>query len=112
MIVSSFRAVAAGPPIKIGLSITQTGPFSPPALFELQGYELAADEINKSGGLLGRPVALIKYDDQGNPSTAVQLYQKLLTDDKVDLLLSPYQTDLTGAVAPIINRAKKVMPAL
>jgi branched-chain amino acid transport system substrate-binding protein len=99
-------------PIKLGLAITQTGPYSPPALFELHGYELAVDQINKAGGLLGRQVDIVKYDDQGNPSTAVQLYQKLLTDDKVDLLLSPYQADLTAAVAPIVNRAQKVMPSL
>jgi branched-chain amino acid transport system substrate-binding protein len=99
-------------PVKLGLAITQTGPYSPPALFELRGYELAVDQINKAGGLLGRPVAIVKYDDQGNPSTAVQLYQKLLTDDKVDLLVSPYQTDLVAAVAPIVNRAKMVMPSL
>lgn len=99
-------------PIKLGLAITQTGPYSPPALFELRGYELAIDQINKAGGLLGRQVDIVKYDDQGNPSTAVQLYQKLLTDDKVDLLLSPYQADLTAAVAPIVNRAEKVMPSL
>lgn len=103
---------AAQPDIKVGLSITQTGPYSPPAIFELRGYQLAIDEINEAGGLLGRKLNLIKYDDQGNPSTAVQLYQKLLTDDKVDLLVSPYQTDLTAAVAPIVNRAKKVMPSL
>ncbi|HWK43507.1 MAG TPA: amino acid ABC transporter substrate-binding protein [Stellaceae bacterium] len=99
-------------PIKIGLAITQTGPFSPPASYELRGYELAVDQINKSGGLLGRQLQIVKYDDQGNPATAVQLYQKLLTDDRVDLLLSPYQTDLVGAVAPVVNRAKKVMPSL
>lgn len=102
----------AAEPIKVGLSITQTGPYSPPAVFELQGYELAVDEINQAGGLLGRPVQLVKYDDQGNPSTAVQLYQKLITDDNVDLLVSPYETDLTSAVAPIVNRAKRVMPCL
>lgn len=99
-------------PIKLGLAITQTGPYSPPALFELHGYELAVDQINKAGGLLGRQIEIVKYDDQGNPSTAVQLYQKLLTDDKVDLLLSPYQADLVAAVAPIVNRAEKVMPSL
>ena len=82
------------------------------APIELRGYELAVDQINKAGGLLGRQVEIVKYDDQGNPSTAVQLYQKLLTDDKVDLLLSPYQADLTAAVAPIVNRAQKVMPSL
>src|SRR5579872_7435498 len=62
-------------PIKVGLAITQTGPFSPPAIFELRGYELAVDQINKAGGLLGRQIEIVKYDDQGNPSTAVQLYQ-------------------------------------
>ncbi len=103
---------AAEGPIRIGLSITETGPYSPPAVFELQGYKLAVARINAAGGLLGRPVELVAYDDQGNPSTAVQLYQKLLTDDRVDLLVSPYQTDLTSAVAPIVNRAKKVMPSL
>ena len=111
-------ALAAAPgasatePIKVGLAITQTGPYSPPAVYELQGYELAVEEINQAGGLLGRPVTLVKYDDQGNPSTAVQLYQKLITDDDVDLLLSPYQTDLTSAVAPVVNRARRVMPCL
>ncbi len=108
----STEGWAAEAPIRIGLSITETGPYSPPALFELQGYKLAVARINAAGGLLGRPVELVAYDDQGNPSTAVQLYQKLLTDDRVDLLVSPYQTDLTSAVAPIVNRAKKVMPSL
>jgi branched-chain amino acid transport system substrate-binding protein len=98
--------------IKLGLAITQTGPYSPPALFELRGYELAVGEINQAGGLIGRPLGIVKYDDQGNPSTAVQLYQKLLSDDKVDLLVSPYQADLVAAVAPLVTRAKKVMPAL
>ena len=111
-IVLAGNGAQAADPLRIGLSITQTGPYSPPALFELQGYQLAVAEINKAGGLLGRQVELVKYDDQGNPSTAVQLYQKLITDDKVDLLVSPYQTDLTSAVAPIVNRAKMVMPSL
>jgi branched-chain amino acid transport system substrate-binding protein len=110
--VGFASGAAAAEPIKIGLSITQTGPYSPPAVFELQGYELAIEETNKAGGLLGRQIELVKYDDQGNPSTAVQLYQKLITDDNVDLLLSPYETDLTSAVAPLVNRAKRVMPCL
>lgn len=102
----------AAEPIKIGVSLTQTGPYSPPAVYEMQGYQLAADQINSAGGILGRPISLVVYDDQGNPSTAVQLYQKLITDDHVDLLLSPYQTDLTAAVGPIVTRAKMVMPCL
>jgi branched-chain amino acid transport system substrate-binding protein len=111
-LVASGASAQDTTPIKLGLAITQTGPYSPPAMFELRGYELAVDQINKAGGLLGRQVEMVKYDDQGNPSTAVQLYQKLLTDDKVDLLLSPYQADLVAAVAPIVNRAEKVMPSM
>lgn len=89
-LLTSVASAQDKTPIKLGLAITQTGPYSPPALFELRGYELAVEQINKAGGLIGRQVEIVKYDDQGNPSTAVQLYQKLLTDDKVDLLLSPY----------------------
>ena len=105
-------AQAAGAPIRVGCSITQTGPYSPPAVFELQGYQLAAAELNKAGGVLGRPLEIVAYDDQGNPSTAVQLYQKLIHSDRVDLLVSPYQADLVLAVAPLVTRAKMVMPSL
>lgn len=105
-------AWADAAPVKIGASLTLTGQYSAPAVFELQGYQLAVAALNAKGGLLGRKVELVTYDDQGNPSTAVQLYQKLLTDDKVDLLLSPYETDLTSAVAPLVNRAAVVMPSL
>ena len=98
--------------VRLGCSITQTGPYSAPAVFELQGYQLAAAELGKAGGVLGRPIEVVAYDDQGNPSTAVQLYQKLIHSDRVDLLVSPYQTDLMSAVAPLVNRAKMVMPSL
>src|SRR5260370_29450720 len=77
-------------PIRIGFSITETGANSAPALFDLQGYQLGAEAINSQGGLLGRQVQLDYYDDQGSTATAVQLYQKLITSDKVDLLVEPY----------------------
>ncbi|MDA8248766.1 MAG: amino acid ABC transporter substrate-binding protein [Rhodospirillales bacterium] len=106
------RAAGAAEALRVGCSITQTGPYSAPAVFELQGYQLAAAELTQAGGVLGRPVEIVAYDDQGNPSTAVQLYQKLLHSDRVDLLVSPYQTDLMSAVAPLVNRARMVMPSL
>lgn len=108
----SRRALAATAPIRVGCSITQTGPYSPPAVFELQGYQLAAEELNKAGGVIGRSLEIVVYDDQGNPSTAVQLYQKLIHSDRVDLLVSPYQADLVLAVAPLVTRARMVMPSL
>lgn len=110
--LGSRAARGAAAPIRVGCSITQTGPYSPPAVFELQGYKLAADDLNKAGGVLGRPLEIVAYDDQGNPSTAVQLYQKLIHSDRVDLLVSPYQADLVLAVAPLVSRARMVMPSL
>src|SRR5438105_3720173 len=70
-------SVPGNGPIHIGFSITETGANSAPALFDLQGYQLGADTINAQGGLLGRKVQLVYYDDQGSTSTSVQLYQKL-----------------------------------
>jgi branched-chain amino acid transport system substrate-binding protein len=102
---------AAGP-IKVGYSMTQTGPNAPPAEYEMHGYQLAVDQINAAGGLLGRKLQLVGYDDQGSTSTAVQLYQKLITSDRVDLLLGPYEADLTAAIAPLVNSHRLAMPSL
>jgi branched-chain amino acid transport system substrate-binding protein len=99
-------------PIHIGFSITETGANSAPALFDLQGYQLGAEAINAQGGLLGRQVQLNYYDDQGSTATAVQLYQKLITSDKVDLLVGPYQSDLNQAIAPLVTRNKMAMPTM
>ena len=99
-------------PIKVGYSMTQTGPNAPPAEYEMHGYQLAADQINTAGGLLGRKLQLVGYDDQGSTSTAVQLYQKLITSDRVDLLLGPYEADLTAAIAPLVNSHRLTMPTL
>src|SRR6266567_6050 len=111
--LSACGAASAGnSPIRIGFSITETGANSAPALFDLQGYQLGADTINAQGGLLGRKVQLVYYDDQGSTSTSVQLYQKLITTDKVDLLVGPYQSDLNKAIAPLVTRNKMAMPVM
>ncbi|HEY4440720.1 MAG TPA: amino acid ABC transporter substrate-binding protein [Candidatus Elarobacter sp.] len=98
--------------LKIGFSVSETGALAAPSIFDRQGYELAAEELNAKGGLLGKKVELVHYDDQSTPSTAVSLYQKLISDDKVDLLLGPYSSQITAAVAPIVDRAKLAMPAM
>jgi branched-chain amino acid transport system substrate-binding protein len=66
--------------------------------------ELAVDEINKAGGWLGRPLELKTYDDQSNPGTAVRLYTRLITDDRVNLVMGPYSSGITQAVAPLFNK--------
>jgi branched-chain amino acid transport system substrate-binding protein len=106
------NASSSSGPIRIGFSITETGANSAPAEFDLQGYQLGADAINAQGGLLGRKVALVYYDDQQSTATAVQLYQKLITSDKVDLLVGPYQSDLAEAIAPLVSRDKMVLPTM
>jgi branched-chain amino acid transport system substrate-binding protein len=93
-------------PIKIGLGMALTGGLSAngkPALLAMQIWK---EEINKKGGLLGRPVELIYYDDQTNPATVPAIYTKLLDVDKVDLIVSGYGTNLIAPLLPIAMERK------
>src|SRR3990172_1546164 len=82
------------PPIKIGASLPLTGDFSEPGSAAKLGYELWVDEVNKAGGLLGRPVELTIYDNASDPDTAVADYERLITEDKVDLVVGPFSSRL------------------
>jgi len=93
-------------PILIGTSISQTGHFARSARGQLRSFTLGMEQINKAGGLLGRPVNLIIYDDQSKGPIAVKLYRKLIYQDKVDFLLSPFGSGPTAAVTPIIEEAR------
>src|SRR5215469_10469350 len=102
--VASFFAAAAvfltpakaqapsGEPIKIGFSMALTGPLAANGKQALLGAKIWEEETNKKGGLLGRPVKIVFYDDQSNPSTVPGIYTKLLDVDKVDLVVGPYAT--------------------
>src|SRR6476469_443550 len=101
----TFVARAADP-IKIGFGMALTGGLSAngkPALLALQIWK---DDINKKGGLLGRPVELVFYDDQTNPATVPGIYSKLLDVDKVDLITSGYGTNLIAPLMPIAMERK------
>ena len=74
-------------PIKIGFGMAQTGPLGPNGKQALLGMQIWEEETNAKGGLLGRPVKLVYYDDQSNPSTVPGIYTKLLDVDKVDLVV-------------------------
>src|ERR1700686_3952980 len=87
-------------PIRIGLSIAQTGPLSGAGKSGLVALQIWRDDVNAGGGLLGRPVELVVYDDQSNPSMTPGIYSKLLDVDKVDLLVAPYATNLTAPIMP------------
>jgi len=90
-------------PIKIGASLSLTGTYAQP------GYELCADHLNAKGGLLGRKVEFVFYDDQSMPATGVRLYEKLITEDKVDAVMGPYSSPITEAVANVSEKYQKVM---
>jgi len=101
----AFVAQAADP-IKIGFGMALTGGLSAngkPALLAIQIWK---DDINKKGGLLGRPVDLVYYDDQTNPATIPGIYTKLLDVDKVNLIISGYGTNLIAPLLPIAMERK------
>ena len=109
--VSSGTALAqAAKPVRIGFSIAKTGIFAAAAPSQLNAYELWREQVNARGGLeIGkqkRKVEFVMYDDQSNPAQAAKIYEKLITDDKVDLLLAPWGTPMHIAVAPVLERLR------
>ncbi|MBO0756784.1 MAG: amino acid ABC transporter substrate-binding protein [Bradyrhizobiaceae bacterium] len=106
LIMAMDRALAADA-VRIGLSLSLTGPTAPGGKQVLAGLEIWRDDVNGKGGLLGRPVELVYYDDQGNPSNAPAIYAKLMDVDKVDLLIGPYGTNVIAAVMPAIIQANR-----
>ena len=96
-------------PIKIGASLSLSGTYAQPGTYQKEGYELCADHVNAKGGLLGRKVEFVLYDDQSTPATGVRLYEKLITEDKVDAVMGPYSSPITEAVANVSEKYQKVL---
>src|SRR5712691_554880 len=101
----AFTARAADP-IKIGFGMALTGGLSANGKPALMAMQIWKDDVNKKGGLLGRPVELIYYDDQTNPATVPGIYTKLLEIDKVHLVVSGYGTNLIAPLMPIAMERK------
>lgn len=99
-------------PIKIGFGMAQTGPLAVNGNQALLGSQIWAEEVNAKGGLLGRQVELINYDDQSNPSTIPGIYTKLLDVDKVDLVLSGYATNMIAPAIPVVMQKNKTFISL
>ncbi|OGK89219.1 MAG: hypothetical protein A2X52_09255 [Candidatus Rokubacteria bacterium GWC2_70_16] len=96
-------------PIRIGASLSLTGTYAKLGSYQKEGYELCAEDLNRKGGLLGRKVEFAVYDDQSTPATGVRLYEKLITEDKVDAVMGPYSSPITEAAANVTEKYKKVM---
>jgi branched-chain amino acid transport system substrate-binding protein len=109
--LGSSTVVEAQPPIRIGASLSQTGEYAPLALKQLRGYQLCVKHANDKGGMLGRRVELQVEDDQSDPAAATRIYQKLITQDKVDLILGPYSSGLTEAVADLAEKHRMALLA-
>ncbi|HLG84035.1 MAG TPA: amino acid ABC transporter substrate-binding protein [Bradyrhizobium sp.] len=97
-------ASAEEPPIKIGMSMPQTGGLAGGGKASLLGIEIWRDDVNARGGLLGRKVELVVYDDKSSASETPALYAKLLDIDKVDLLFAPYATVPTAPIMPLVKQ--------
>ncbi len=99
-------------PIKIGFSMALTGPLAANGKQALLGAQIWQEQVNAKGGLLGRQVQLVNYDDQSNPATVPGIYTKLLDVDKVDLIVSGYATNMVAPAIPIAMQRGKVFIGL
>jgi len=103
LVVGTTAAAAqTGQPIKIGLSVSLTGGVAVNGKQVLLSMQIWKDDVNAKGGLMGRPVEIIYYDDQSNPTTVPGIYTKLIEIDKVDLCVGPYATNMVVPAIPIL----------
>src|SRR5262245_42815833 len=100
--------VRAADPIKIGFSMALTGPLASGGKVMLIALKIWEEDVNARGGLLGRPVQLVYYDDQSNGSLVPGIYTKLLDIDKVDLVASSYGTNVAAPAMPIVMQRNKL----
>jgi branched-chain amino acid transport system substrate-binding protein len=102
----------SGEPIKIGYGISQTGGLAPNGKSALLAQKIWEEDINAKGGLLGRPVKLVYYDDQTQAATVPGIYTKLLDVDKVDLVIGGYGTNMLAPAMPVVVQKKKMLIGL
>jgi branched-chain amino acid transport system substrate-binding protein len=111
-LVPASAQAPSGQPITIGFGMALTGGLAPNGKQALLGAKIWEETVNKKGGLLGRPVKLVYYDDQSNSSTVPGIYTKLLEVDKVDLVTGPYATAMIAPAMPIVMQKGKVFIGL
>jgi branched-chain amino acid transport system substrate-binding protein len=108
LLLAPHAPASAAEPIKVGFSMAMTGGVAQNGKQLLLALQLWRDDVNAKGGLLGRPVELVYYDDQSNPSNVPGIYTKLISVDKVDLILGPYATNMVAAAMPVIMENNKL----
>lgn len=105
-------AARAADPIKIGLGMALTGGLAANGKAALMAMQIWADDVNKKGGVIGRPIEFVYYDDQTKPATVPGIYTKLLDVDKVHFVVSGYGTNLIAPAMPLVIERGLVFPAL
>ena len=98
----------SGNPIRIGMSLALTGAGASPSKVINTALDIWRDDINAKGGLLGRPVELMIYDDQSAPANVPNIYTKLIAVDNVELLLGPYGTNFVAPALPTVIQNNKL----
>jgi len=115
IVVFAASPVQAKDTLKLGFSISLTGVYSQAAVSQINAYKVWKEQVNENGGIyvesLGKklPIEFVYYDDKSSPQTAVKVYEKLITRDQVDLVLTPWGTTIHFAVAPLAEKYKMPM---
>ena len=91
-------------PLRIGASMSLTGRYDRTGKEVMNAYTLWAEQTNAKGGVMGRKVEFVVYDDTSDPETAAKLYEKLITEDKVDLILGPYSSPVTIPASTVTEK--------
>jgi branched-chain amino acid transport system substrate-binding protein len=102
----------SGPPITIGFAEALTGGLAAVGKSGILATQIWAEDVNAKGGLLGRPVKLVFYDNQSNPANVPGIYVKLLEIDHVDLVMSGYSTNMTAPAMPVVMGHNKLFVSL
>jgi branched-chain amino acid transport system substrate-binding protein len=102
---------AAQQALRIGASVSQTGPYGLLGQNQLRGYQLCVKHANEKGGVLGRRIELVVEDDRSDPATAGRIYERLITQEKVEAVLGPYSSPITEAVADLAEKHRMPMVA-
>jgi branched-chain amino acid transport system substrate-binding protein len=108
-LAGSVLAAPSGPPVRIGGTLALTGPLGPTAMLHKIAGEIAVEQMNRANGLLGRPVEWVLLDDQSKADVTRTLYERLITVDKVDLLIGPYGTASILSAMAVAQRYNKVL---
>ncbi|WP_342129286.1 amino acid ABC transporter substrate-binding protein [Hydrogenophaga sp. OTU3427] len=110
VVASGAASAQAGAPLRLGFSMARTGMLANATPSQMNTYELWREQVNARGGMdvggVRRRVEFVVYDDQSKPDQAVRIYEKLITDDKVDLLLAPWGTPFQISIAPVLEKYK------